>query len=82
MLKVRLKTMQIGRLCPTFIFTSRNAESMKGGVLMKSKYAATYGKKITSSNTQSSFGSYHFFDNFRCKSKMTAPRQSCGHFNR
>ncbi len=49
---------------------------------MKSKYIATYGKKITSSYTQSNYGSYRIDDNFRRKSKMTAPRQSCGHYER
>ncbi len=39
---------------------------------MKSKYIATYGKKITSSDTQSNCGSYRIDDNFRRKSKMTA----------
>ena len=57
---------------PAFIFTGIYAEFMKGGVLMKSKYNATYGKKITSGYTQSDFGSYHIIDNFRCKSKLTA----------
>ncbi len=42
---------------------------------MKSKHFATYGKKITSSFTQSSCRSYHNFDNFddfRYKSRVTA----------
>ena len=44
---------------------------------MKSKYIAIYGKKITSSYTQSNCGSYRIDDNFlddnfRRKSKMTA----------
>ena len=73
MLKVRWKTMKIGRLCHTFVFTGRNAESMKGGVLMKSKYIATYGKKITSSYTQSNLRSYRVNDNFRYRCKITDP---------
>ena len=52
----------------TFVFTSRNAESMKGGMLMKSKHIVTYGKEIANSN----FGCYHLFDNFRYKFKITA----------
>ena len=40
---------------------------------MKSKYIATYGKKITASDTQSDCGSYRIDDNFRRKSKLTAP---------
>lgn len=43
------------------------AESMKGGMLMKSKHY-TYGKKIVIYN----FRSYHLFDNFRHKGKITA----------
>ena len=46
---------------------------------MKSKYIATYGKKITASDTQSDCGSYRIDDNFRRKSKITAPSQSSGY---
>ena len=46
---------------------------------MKSKYIVIYGKKITSSDTQSDFGSYRIDDNFRRKSKITAPSQSSGY---
>ena len=46
---------------------------------MKSKYIATYGKKITSSYTKSNYGSYRIDDNFRRKSKITAPSQSSGY---
>ena len=43
------------------------AESMKGGMLMKSKHY-TYGKKIVIYN----FRNYHFPDSFCHKSKITA----------
>ena len=51
----------------TFIFTGSNAESMKGGMLMKSKHC-TYGKETTFC----SFDSYHFDDNFFHKSTIAA----------
>ncbi len=40
---------------------------------MKSEYFVTYGKKITSSDTQSNCGSYRNNDDFRRKSKVTDP---------
>lgn len=50
-----------------FTYTGCNAESMKGGMLMKSKHCC-YGKKIAFRN----FRNYHFLDDFFHKSKMTA----------
>jgi len=50
-----------------FIFTGRNAESMKGGVLMKSKHC-TYGKKAACSD----FCSYHIDDTISHKSTIAA----------
>lgn len=44
----------------------------EGGMLMKSERFAAYGKKITSSYTQSDCGSYHNLDSFRCESKLIA----------
>ncbi len=53
---------------PAFIFTGYYlAESMKGGMLMKSKHS-TYGKKTACR----SFNDYHYSDNFRCKSTIAA----------
>ena len=52
---------------PTFTYTGRNVESMKGGVLMKSK-RRTYGKKIA----LCSFGNYHFNVNIPHKSTIAA----------
>ena len=49
------------------LHTGRNAEFMKGGMLMKSKHC-TDGKKIAVCN----FRDYHFIDSFFHKSKMTA----------
>ena len=54
----------------TFIFTGRNAESMKGGMLMKSKHC-TYDKKAA----YSTFGSYYLNDNISHKRTITALRQ-------
>lgn len=51
----------------TFIFTGNSAESMKGGVLMKSKHC-TYGKKAACSN----LGSNHTYDTILHKSKIAA----------
>jgi len=51
----------------SFIFTGRNAESMKGGMLMKSKYH-TYGKEIALCN----FGYYHLDVNIPHKSTIAA----------
>lgn len=46
MLKARfLNGVHTGGYAHTFIFTGRNAESMKGGMLMKSKHC-TYGEKL------------------------------------
>jgi len=44
------------------------AEFMKGGMLMKSKHIATYGKKIALCN----FRNYHTSDNFFHKSTIAA----------
>ena len=52
---------------PTFTYTGSNAESMKGGVLMKSKHIAN-GKKVAVCN----FRDYHTFDNLFHKSRVTA----------
>jgi len=41
---------------------------MKGGMLMKSKHIATYGKEIACCN----FSCYHFLDNFRYKRTIAA----------
>ena len=57
---------------PAFIYTGYLAESMKWGMLMKSKHS-TYGKKITSGNTQSNCGNYHNTDIFCYRCKVTAP---------
>jgi len=51
---------------PTFTYR-HFAEFWKGGMLMKSKHYAN-GKKIAFC----SFRSYHFFDNFLHKSRITA----------
>ena len=68
MLKARfLNGVHTGGYAHTFIFTGRNAESMKGGMLMKSKHCVN-GKKIAVCN----FRDYHFIDNFLHKSRMTA----------
>ena len=48
-------------------YTGRYAESMKGGVLMKSKHIAN-GKKIAICD----FRDYHTSDNFLHKSRVTA----------
>ena len=52
---------------PTFTYTGSIAESMKGGLLMKSKHIAN-GKKVAICD----FRGYHIFDNFLHKSRMTA----------
>ena len=52
----------------TFIFTGNNAESMEGGMLMKSKYR-TYGKEIALCNSCY----YHLDDNISYKSTVAAP---------
>ena len=52
---------------PTFTYTGSNAQSMKGGVLMKSKYRAN-GKEIAICD----FRDYHSIDNFLHKSRVTA----------
>ena len=44
---------------------------MKGGMLMKSKHCAN-GKKVAFGN----FGSYHIFDSFLHKSRITASAQT------
>ena len=68
MLKVRfLNGVHTGGYAHTFIFTGRNAKSMKGGILMKSKHC-TYGKEIAFSD----FGVYHFNDNVFHKSTIAA----------
>ena len=51
----------------TFIFAGRNAESMKGGMLMKSKHC-TYGKKADNS----SFNSIHIYDTVSHKRTIAA----------
>lgn len=53
---------------PAFIFTGIYAEFMKGGMLMKSKHIATYGKKTA----YRSFSSYHIDDNVFHKSTIAA----------
>ena len=68
MLKARfLNGVHTGGYAHTFIFTGRNAESMKGGMLMKSKHC-TYGKKIAFCN----FYDYHFNDNIFRKRTIAA----------
>jgi len=52
----------------SFIFTGCYAEFMKGGMLMKSKHIATYGKEIACCN----FSCYHFLDNLRYKRTIAA----------
>ena len=52
---------------PTFIFTGNMSESMKGGVLMKSKHIAD-GKEVAICD----FRGYHNSDNLLHKSRMTA----------
>lgn len=52
---------------PTFIFTGNVSESMKGGMLMKSKHC-TYEKKTA----LRSFDYYHFYDNISNKSTIAA----------
>ena len=52
---------------PTFTYTGSNAESMKGGMLMKSKHIVN-GKKIAICD----FRDYHTSDNFLHKSRVTA----------
>ncbi len=53
---------------PSFIFTGHSVtESMKGGMLMKSKHG-TYGKETA----YCSFGNYHCHDNVRHKSTIAA----------
>ena len=49
------------------LFTGSNTESMKGGMLMKSKHG-TYVKKAV----YFSLRGYHFYDNFRHKSTIAA----------
>lgn len=49
------------------LHTGTCAEFMKGSMLMKTKHCAN-GKKVAFGN----FGSYHFFDNFLHKSRVTA----------
>ncbi len=53
---------------PTFIFTGNMSESMKGGVLMKSKHIATYGKEIAICD----FRDYRDIGNSLHKSRVTA----------
>lgn len=53
---------------PTFIFTGNMSESMKGGVLMKSKHIATYGKETI----HDSFYSNHLNDAISHKSTIAA----------
>ena len=50
-----------------YIHRDLNPESMKGGMLMKSKYR-TYGKETAFC----SIGNYHRYDNFRHKSAIAA----------
>lgn len=52
---------------PTFIFTGNVSESMKGGMLMKSKHC-TYEKKTA----LRSFNYYHLYDNISNKSTIAA----------
>ena len=53
---------------PTFTYTGSNAESMKGGMLMKSKHIAN-GKKVALCNFY-----YHLIDdNIPHKSTVAAP---------
>ncbi len=68
MSKVRLLSgVHTGGYARTFIFTGRNAESMKGGMLMKSKNC-TYGEKAA----YSTFCSYHSNDNVSHKRTIAA----------
>ena len=53
------------------LHTGTCAEFMKGGMLMKSKHCAN-GKKVAFGN----FGSYHIFDSFLHKSRITASAQT------
>ena len=50
------------------LHTGTCAEFMKGGMLMKSKHIATYGKKIVICN----FRDYSYTDNLFHKSRITA----------
>ena len=69
MLKARfLNGVHTGGYAHTFIFTGRNAKSMKGGMLMKSKHC-TYGKEVA----YSTFYSYHFNDNISDNRTIAAP---------
>ena len=52
---------------PTFTYTGSNAESMKGGMLMKSKHIAN-GKEVAICD----FRDYRSIDNFFHKSRVTA----------
>ena len=61
-------TVFLPAVMPTFTFTRLIPESMKGGLLMKNKHIAKYGKKIA----LCIFRSYHFTDNFFHKSTITA----------
>ena len=63
-----LKQCKSWAVMPTFTYTGSNAESMKGGMLMKSKHCI-YGKKATCST----FYSYHFDDKVLHKSTIAAP---------
>ena len=68
MLKARfLNGVHTGGYAHTFIFTGRNAESMKGGMLMKSKHC-TYGEKAA----YSTFCIYYLNDNISHKRTIAA----------
>ena len=68
MLKARfLNGVHTGGYAHTFIFTGRNAESMKGGMLMKSKHC-TYGEKAA----YSTFCIYYTYDNIPHKRTIAA----------
>ena len=54
--------------CAHFYIHRFHTEFMKGGVLMKSKHYATYGKKIA----VCSFRDFHTIDNLFHKSRITA----------
>lgn len=68
MLKVRLLNGVYTGGYAHFYIHRLYAESMKGGMLMKSKHIATYGKEIACCN----FSCYHLLDNFRYKRTIAA----------
>ena len=69
MLKVRLLNGVYTGGYAHFYIHRLYAESMKGGMLMKSKHIVTYGKEIAFC----SFDNYRYIDNFHHKSTIAAP---------